>query len=189
MTGLDDSPDRATTDDRSERGRILLVGMMGSGKTTVGRELARRTGWPMVDNDDLVRTMTAREPAAIAADDGEDALHDAEAAALSAALALAPPLIVGVAGAMVERPDVRATLRRAGHVVWLRARPETLRSRIGQGADRRPEAVDLAWLAAHAAEREPLYREVADQVIDVDDTTLEAIASAILSVAGIPSAG
>jgi shikimate kinase len=188
MTGLD-SPDRATMDDRPEPARILLVGMMGSGKTTVARELARRTGWQMVDNDDLVRTMTAREPAAIAAEDGEGALHAAEAAALSSALALAPPLIVGVAGAMVERPDLRATLRRAGHVVWLRARPETLRARIGDGADRRPDAVDLGWLAARAAEREPLYREIADQVIDVDDATPEDVASAILSVAGIPSAG
>jgi shikimate kinase len=184
-----DSPDPATADNRFEPARILLVGMMGSGKTTVARELARRTGWPMVDNDDLVRQMTAREPAAIAAEDGEETLHDAEAAALSGALALPPPLIVGVAGAMVERPDVRATLRRAGHVVWLRARPETLRARIGAGADRRSEAVDLAWLAARATEREPLYREVADQVIDVDDATPEDIASTILSVAGMSSAG
>jgi shikimate kinase len=182
-------PDDATTSERSEPARILLVGMMGAGKTAVGRELARRTGWQMVDNDDLVRQMTSREPAAIAADDGDDALHDVEAAALSGALALAPPVVIGVAGAMVERPGIRATLRLAGHVVWLRARPETLRARIGEGADRRSEAVDLAWLTSRAAEREPLYRDVADQVIDVDDIAPETIASAILGVAGIPSAG
>ena len=171
---VDHAGSRETTD------RILLVGMMGAGKTTIGRELAALTGWPMVDNDQLVRELTGREPRAIAAEDGEDALHDAEAAALEGALRLAPPLVVGVAGAMVDRPQARETLRRAGHVVWLRARPETLRARIGSGADRRPDAVDLAWLAARAKERESLYREVADQVIDVDDAAPPEVAAAIL---------
>ena len=172
-----------------EPDRILLIGMMGAGKTTVARELARRTGWPVVDNDDLVRRLTGREPAAIAVEDGADALHDAEAAGLVEALDMPAPLIVGVAGAMVERPDAREMLRAAGHVVWLRARAETLRERIGGGAERRPEAVDPAWLAARATEREPLYREVADQVIDVDDIGPTEIAAAVLNAVGVPSAG
>jgi shikimate kinase len=160
--------------------RIVLLGMMGAGKTTIGRELASRTGWPVLDNDDLVRQLTGRAPAAIAVEDGADALHDAEAAALTDALDRPAPLIIGVAGAMVERPEVRTALREAGHVVWLRARPETLRERIGRGTDRRKEARDVTWLAARASEREPLYREVADQVIDVDDTTPAQVAAAIL---------
>jgi len=169
--------------------RIVLVGMMGSGKTTVGRELARRTGWPLLDNDQLVRELTGREPAAIAIEDGEDVLHDLEAAALAAALAREPPLVIGAAGAMVEQPDIRRTLRRAGHVVWLRAQPETLRERIGSGADRRPEARDTGWLAERAAEREPLYREVADQVIDSDALSAAEVAEAILAAVAAPSAG
>ena len=168
--------------------RILLIGMMGSGKTTVGRELTELTGWPMVDNDELVRALTGREPRAIAADDGEDALHDAEAAALARALDLPPPLIVGVAGAMVDRPDVRDGLRDAGHVVWLRARPQTLSARVGGGTGRRPEAADPAWMAGRAAEREPLYRAAADHVIDVDDRTPADIAAEILEAAGVRSA-
>src|SRR4029077_10353207 len=87
--------------------RIVLVGMMGSGKTTVGREIARRTGWPWLDNDDLVRELTGREPSAIAIEDGEEAPHDAEAASLGAALGRDPPLVVAAAGSTVERPDVR----------------------------------------------------------------------------------
>jgi len=168
--------------------RILLIGMMGAGKTTVGRELARLTGWPAVDNDDLVRSLTGREPREIAAQDGEDALHDAEAAALDAGLRRSPPLIVGIAGAMVERPGIRDTLRDAGHVVWLRARPETLSARIGGGTGRRPEAADPVWMAARAAEREPLYRAAAEQVIDVDDRTAADIAAEILETAGARSA-
>ncbi|HEX5825638.1 MAG TPA: shikimate kinase [Candidatus Limnocylindrales bacterium] len=173
--------------DARKRDRIVLVGMMGSGKTTIGRELARITGWPLVDNDDLVRRRTGREPAAIAAEDGEDALHEAEAAAFGDALRRPMPLIVGVAGAMVERPAMREAIRTAGHVVWLRARPETLRARIGRGRHRRPEAVDPGWVAARASEREALYREVADQVIDVDEARPTEIAAAIVDAAGIPS--
>jgi shikimate kinase len=169
--------------------RIVLLGMMGSGKSTIGRELARRTGWPVLDNDDLVRELTGREPAAIAVEDGEDALHDAEAAAFGEALDRPPPLIVTVAGAMVERPEVRNRLRGVGHVVWLRARPKTLRARIGRGTDRRPEAIDPAWMAARAAEREPLFEAVADQVIDVDAVRPEEVASAILDAIAERSAG
>jgi shikimate kinase/AcrR family transcriptional regulator len=174
---------------RESTDRILLVGMMGAGKTTIGRQLAALTGWPMVDNDELVRRLTGREPRAIDAEDGEDALHDAEAAALQGALDLPPPLIVGVAGAMVDRPDLRETLRQAGHVVWLRARPETLRARIGSGAGRRREARDVTWLAARAAEREALYEATADQVIDVDEAAPGQVAAEILAALGARSAG
>ncbi len=175
--------------DRGLPVRILLVGMMGSGKTTIAGELATRTGWPIADNDDLVRELTGREPADIAAADGEDALHTVEVDALARGLALPTPRIVGVAGAIVGRPAVGRWLTGAGHVVWLRARPETLEGRIGAGIGRRPEAHDTAWLAARSTEREPLYRAVADQVIDVDDLDPAAIAAAILAASGIPSAG
>jgi shikimate kinase len=90
---------------------------------------------------------------------------------------------------MVERAEIRDRLRDAGHVVWLGARPETLRARIGSGSGRRPEAVDPAWLASRAAEREPLFRAVADQVIDVDDVAPAQVAAAILRALEERSAG
>jgi shikimate kinase len=156
--------------------------MMGSGKTTVGRELARRTGWTFLDNDALVRKLTGREPAAIDAEDGEDALHAAEIAALRAALAGPGSAVIAVAGAVVDDADASRDLcDDAGHVVWLRARPATLRGRIGAGRGRRADARDLAWLTARAAEREKRYRAVADQVIDVETGRPRAIAGAILA--------
>jgi shikimate kinase len=173
--------------DRVER--ILLIGMMGSGKTTVGRELARQTGWPFLDNDALVRELTGREPQAIDAEDGEDALHDAEVAAFGAALGRPGPGIVAIAGTIVDRPAELERLGAAGHVVWLRGRPETLRERIGSGAGRRADAVDLDWLRARAEEREPAYRSVADQIVDIEGHRPRSIASAILDVIGMPSAG
>ena len=169
--------------------RILLIGMMGSGKTTVGRELARRTGWPFLDNDALVRELTGREPRAIDAEDGEDALHDAEIAAFRVAVARPGAAIVAIAGTIVDRPAELERLAAAGHVVWLRGLPETLRGRIGSGAGRRADAVDLDWLRARAAEREPAYRSVADQTIDIEGQRPQSIAAEILAAIGAPSGG
>jgi shikimate kinase len=162
--------------------------MMGAGKTTIGRELARRTGWPFLDNDALVRELTGREPKAIDAEDGEDALHEAEIAALRAALARPGSAVIAVAGAIVDDPIASAELRaNAAHVVWLRARPETLRGRIGGGAGRRADARDLGWLAEKAAIREPRYGAVADQVIDIEDHRPRAIVKAILAAFEAPA--
>ena len=171
------------------RDRILLVGMMGSGKSTVGRELARRTGWPFLDNDALVRELTGREPAAIDAEDGEDALHAAETAAFRAAVARPGPAIIAVAGAVVDEPAERVGLAAAGHVIWLRADPATLLRRVGSGAGRRADARDPAWVVARAEAREPAYRAVADQVIEVEQLRPDAIAAAILGAMEDPSAG
>lgn len=171
------------------RDRILLVGMMGSGKSTVGRELARRTGWPFLDNDALVRELTGREPAAIDAEDGEDALHAAETAAFRVAVARPGPAIIAVAGAVVDEPAERVGLAAAGHVIWLRADPATLLRHIGSGAGRRADALDPAWVVARAEAREPAYRAVADQVIEVERLRPDAIAAAILGAMEDPSAG
>ena len=171
--------------------RVLLVGMMGSGKSTVGQALAERLGWAFLDNDALVRELSGREPAEIDATDGESALLDVEAAAFRAALLRPTPAVITVAGSVVGRPDERERLRGAGHVVWLRADPTTLRRRIGDGRGRRDDALDPAWMAARAAEREPIYRAVADQVVDVDSASVEEIVGLILAaiVPGGASAG
>lgn len=164
--------------------RIVLMGMMGAGKTTVGRVLADRLDCPYLDNDDAVRGMTGREPAEIRATDGEDELHRLESEALAWALAGVPPMVVGAAGFIADDP--RATELLGGDVtaVWLRARPDTLRARIGSGAGRRAEATDLAWITRHATEREPAYRALADLVVDVDDRTADEVADRIIDWLG-----
>lgn len=160
--------------------RVFLLGLMGSGKTTVGRELAAQTGWPYLDNDDLVRRSTGREPADIRAADGEDALHAAEGEAFEMALELEPPAIVGVAAGVVDEADKRPRLKASGHVVWLRARPETLLERVGSGEGRRAEATDPAWVRRRAEERAPLFTATATQIVDVDDLPPAAIVGQIL---------
>jgi shikimate kinase/3-dehydroquinate synthase len=162
---------------------IVLLGMMGSGKTTVGRALAARSGWRYVDNDELVRVVSGRAPEEIDAAEGEDALHRAEAQALRHALEAPPPLIAGAAAWVATDPGSVALLRSAPTVVYLRARPETLRARIGQGDGRRDDATDLAWLRARHAERDAVYRELATLTIDTDGLEPATIAGLIMEAA------
>ena len=161
---------------------VLLVGMMGAGKSAVGRAVAARTGWPYVDNDELVGQATGRTPPEVVAEGGERALRSAETDALRRALALRPPAVAGVPGGAVLDPDNRDRLRAAPCVVWLRARHETLVSRVGTGAGRAWLQPDPAAAVARlAAVREPYYAEVADLVVDVDELSPEAAADVVIA--------
>ena len=155
--------------------------MMGAGKSTVGREIAARLGWPYVDSDDLVCEITGMDPPALASTRGVDTLHEAELSALEEILDLPGPLVAGAPAFVVD--DVRAVewLHCRAVVVWLRARPATLRERIGDGAGRRADATSDTWLAGVARRRAPAYADLADVIVDVDDRRVEEIADVIAS--------
>lgn len=160
--------------------RVLLVGLMGSGKTTVGRQLAGLTGWPYLDNDGLVEQAAGRTARQLLAEGGETALRLAEAEALEAALTTPPPCICGVAAGTITSPSARAALAQGGIVVWLTADAATLAQRA-VGAIHRPWLEDDAegWLRETAAERNALYREVADVVVDTAERTPDEVAALI----------
>lgn len=149
--------------------RILLVGMMGTGKSSIGSELARRTGWPFLDNDLLLERATGRTARELLADAGELGLRAGESAALREALATPPPAIVAVAGGVIlDTPD-RARLDGSGFVVWLRASAAELAQRA-TGAVHRPwlqEGAE-AWFEREIATRASLYDSVADLTIDTE---------------------
>jgi shikimate kinase len=161
--------------------RILLVGMMGAGKTTTGRLLADKLGWEYLDSDVEVEKKTGLSVPALFARDGEAAFRDAEAEALRHACASTGPVVISVAGGAVLRPENRALLSASGRVVWLRARPETLAARVGDGAGRPLLDGDPAGaLRALDAVRRPLYAMVADETVDVDELSPEEVAAHIL---------
>jgi shikimate kinase len=165
--------------------RLLLVGMMGAGKTTVGRLVADRLGCPYLDSDAQVEADTGRTVADLFATAGEPAFREAESAALREALARPGPLVVSVAGGAVLDPANRDLLRRSGTVVWLRAEPATLAARVGDGAGRPLLAGDAAAeLARLDRERRPFYDELADVVVDVDRLPPATVAERVLAVAG-----
>jgi shikimate kinase len=159
---------------RSESRRILLVGMMGAGKTTTGKLVAEKLGWGYLDSDVEVEKKTGMTVPALFARDGEAAFRDAEAEVLRAACARTDPVVVSVAGGAVLRPA-------CGDVIWLRARPATLAARVGNGVGRPLLDGDPgAALRALDAVRRPLYAEVADEAIDVDDLTPDEVAARII---------
>jgi shikimate kinase len=158
-----------TTDAPIPPTRVVLLGMMGSGKTSVGHALSALTGWPFVDNDALVQAETGRTARELLAERGEDAMRDAEAAALRRGLEVSPPAIVATAAGTVLDAENRRRIARGGHVVWLRARPEVLAARAA-GAQHRPWLDDdpVAWFRAAAEERDGRYREVSDVEVDTE---------------------
>lgn len=167
--------------------RVLLIGMMGAGKTTVGVRLSRLLGWRYLDNDRLLSIAVGLDTRRVQQKRGERALRFAESAALTVALTQAPPLVASVAAGVVLDPSDRDRLRNGGFVVWLRARIDTLAQRVA-GTDRpwvgKDPAVALRRLYAGRAD---LYQSVASYVVDVDslppDQVAERIAAA-LSAAG-----
>jgi shikimate kinase len=162
--------------------RVLLIGMMGSGKSTVGRAIAVATGWVYVDNDVLVAEVAGAETADVAAAGGAERLHGVEAVVVRWILAMPPPLVAGIPGSAVLADDLRAELRAAGRVVWLRARLETLAARIGDGGDRPFFAgQDVgATLERLNAGRAPLYAAAAHSVVDVDDLDPQEVARRVI---------
>lgn len=141
--------------------------MMGAGKTTVGRRLARALGRPFVDSDQQVETRTGRTVREIFETDGEPAFRALETEALADALATHAPAVIAAAGGTVLSETNRERMRTAGRVIWLRADPDVLADRVRNGAHRPLLAEDPTTVLHdldHA--RRALYEEVADHIVD-----------------------
>ena len=160
---------------------ICLVGMMGSGKTSVGVILAERLSRAFIDTDADVEVSEGHGIPEIFSSDGESAFRDAERIALSRAVETAMPTVIAVGGGAVLDDANRGVIRRAGRVIWMRATPKTLASRLGDGSGRPLLKGDtVASITRLDSERRPRYEEVADIVIDVDDLPHARVASKII---------
>ena len=148
-------------------GSIFLVGMMGAGKTTIGRSLAQRLALPFVDTDRLLVERTGVPVATIFEIEGEAGFRRRESAALAEAAA-GPRRVIATGGGAVLAEGNRAVMREHGTVIYLRARLESLWERTRHDSSRPllATADPRARLAELLEQRDPLYREVAHLVVD-----------------------
>jgi shikimate kinase len=155
--------------------------MPGSGKSTVGRQLARRLGLPFFDSDPLIEQRLGCSIREYFAQEGEAAFRDVEEQVLRD-LSAGPTAVVATGGGAVVRPATREALRSAGKVIYLRSTPEELYRRVRHDRQRPLLQVDdpLARLRALHAERDPLYREAAHFNIETGRPSVPTLVNMIL---------
>jgi shikimate kinase len=166
---------------RPRRG-VALVGYRGTGKSTVGQLLAAQLGQPFHDADQAFEARVGQPIRTFFEQQGEPAFRDEEEAILCTLVEI-PDVVLATGGGVVLREANRKLLKRLGTVVWLYAPPDVIVERLRQDrAPQRPALTAVGLLdevAAVLEERTPLYRQVADLMIDTSGRTPESICEAI----------
>jgi shikimate kinase len=146
---------------------IIFVGLPGSGKTTIGRQLARRLGLPFVDSDHVIEHRLGCSIREFFAREGEDSFRDLEQQVLDE-LTQTQPGVIATGGGAVLREDNRRHLHERGQVIYLRSTPEDVFRRVRHDTARPLLQVDdpLNRLRALYEMRDPLYRQAAHFVIE-----------------------
>jgi shikimate kinase len=166
---------------------IVITGLMGSGKTTVGSRLAARLGWPWRDSDADIEAASGLTVHQLGDREGVDAMHAREAADLLDALVAPEPNVISAAASVIDSPACRAAMIEPGvAVIWLHAEPALLAERFRSADDHRPVFGDVpeAFLAEQAARREPLLADIGAHVIDVDRLTPDEEVARALEMLG-----
>jgi shikimate kinase len=163
-------------------GTIFLVGMMGAGKTTVGKTLAQRAGLEFIDTDRVLVERTGVPIATIFEFEGEEGFRRRESGVL-AELAARPGCVIATGGGAILADENRRLMRREGTVVYLRARLESLWERTRHDSGRPLLATDdpKGTLAGLLEKRDPLYREAAHIIVDTGSQSAATLVSRVLA--------
>ena len=162
--------------------RCALVGMPGSGKSTIGRQLAHRAGVPFIDLDHRLEQTIGTTIRSFFEAEGEARFRDLESQALADVAGQAGGMVLSTGGGAVLRPENRETLRQFGNVLYLRASPEEIYRRVKhdrtrpllQGGNPMDKLRDLY------AQRDGLYRETAHYVIETGRPTVHTLVTMIM---------
>lgn len=164
---------------------LTLIGYRATGKTCLAQRLAAALEWDSIDADVEIERRAGKSIKRIFEEDGEPAFRDLEAEVI-ADLCKKDRIVIASGGGVPMREASRQAMRQAGKVVWLKATPETILSRMTEDlttAERRPDLTDrggLQEIIDMLAMREPLYRETADLEVDTEQKSLEELTKEIL---------
>ncbi|WP_425284631.1 shikimate kinase [Bosea robiniae] len=176
-----------TTDLRAILGAraIVLVGMMGSGKSSVGRRLAARLGLPFVDADTEIETAAHMTIPEIFAQRGEAEFREGERRVISRVLTTRAPLVLATGGGAFMNAETRERVKELGISVWLKAEPDVLMRRVRKRSNRPllQTADPEATLRRMLAEREPVYA-LADITILSSDEPHEVVVGETIAALG-----
>ena len=166
---------------------IVLIGFMGCGKTTVGRELHQRLGYPLVDMDQVIEERTGKSIPTIFADSGEAAFREMETSLLKEITAQAGSerRIISTGGGIVGSEENRTLLKQLGYVVWLCAPIEVILERTSKNRNRPLLQTEdpAAKIQLLMDQRYPLYEEVAHLKLDTSGLDFSELATGILECA------
>lgn len=164
------------------RSNVVLIGFMGSGKSTMGIRLSYRLQYILEDTDKLIETKAGMTISEIFAREGEEAFRQMETQLLQTLVEKKGRRVYSVGGGTPVRAVNRPLLKKLGTVVYLRTRPETVYERLKndttrpllQGED------PLGKIRTLMAERESAYAETADVILDVDEMTTDQVVESIM---------
>jgi shikimate kinase len=165
---------------------VVLIGFMGSGKSSVGRELARRWGFRFLDTDSIIRNQCGKSIPEIFSVFGEPYFRDQEYATLTKLLHCHRS-VIATGGGIVIQPRNAILLGKLGTTIWLKADQVTIFERVSRNKNRPLLQTDNpeATIARLLAERAPLYESAADLIVDSSGLSHHEVAERV--IAGLQS--
>ena len=162
--------------------RCALVGMPGSGKSTIGRQRAHRAGVPFIDLDHRLEQTIGTSIRSYFEAEGEASFRDLEAQVLAEVTQMPGGMVLSTGGGAVLRPENRAVLRQFGNVLYLRASPEEIYRRVKHDKTRPllQGGNPMDKLRELYAVRDVLYRETAHFVIETGRPTVSTLVNMVM---------
>ena len=163
---------------------LILVGLPGSGKSTIGAQVAQMVGYGFLDTDRLIEKATGRMLQQIVDTDGAQRLRAIEAEVVSALEV--NDTVIATGGSVVYHESTMRHLQSLGPIIYLRANEDTILERIGDYSQRGIARMPGQSIRSVIEERLPLYARFADVVIDVDGLSESAVAAACIATLDTP---